>query len=453
MAPHTPHLELLADILGVNRILSGLDEIRELGSLSIHNACYRKGRPSCAWDSSEIALPSAELQTQGRPAVLIDVGGTHTKVGYQSSDGEITALFDHPNNWFKPEQLLEGPALEQFFQALIAAVQSSAPNLPPTCSIGLIWSNQVECVPIETPTTRGVSGIVRGIKTGGYRKGEWFLKGLRDGDDIGAILLRHLRRVGWNPAIFLLGNDTIFTLFAVPDSTAGVVMSSGGNCTQIGEEGREKGHIINIELGGHLQLPRELLSNGDRFFAEMRSVPGLALEELCAGTWFTQMVYAHICVAAILPEGQLLVPLRDALVSGEVALTNRELAALLRGELTDLPEILVGSREPFVLLLHALVNRAGVLSGVLAYLSVANQLSNAIRPITISLDSSMARHFSGLFVALRQTLQELCSDVNVEVSIQLVQPVQLADGGELSVPMLGMANALNLFEPETNPQR
>ena len=185
----------------------------------------------------------------------------------------------------------------------------------------------------------------------------------------------------------------------------------------------------------------------------MRSVPGLALEELCAGTWFTQMVYAHICVAAMLPEGELLVPLRDALVSGEVTLTNRELAALLRGELTDLPEILVGSREPFVPLLHALVNRAGVLSGVLAYLSVANQLSNAIRPITISLDSSMARHFSGLFDALQQTLQELCEDVNVAVSILLVQPVQLANGGELSVPMLGMANALNLFEPETNPQR
>jgi len=125
-------------------------------------------------------------------------------------------------------------------------------------------------------------------------------------------------------------------------------------------------HIINTELGGHLKLPEHLLSDGDRACATFRGVSSLALEELCAGTWFPHIVYAHVCAAVELPEGAPLTNLRDALVSGEVSLTNRMLvAALKQHSPTSLPAEVASAGSTFVQLLESLVNRAGLLAGYL----------------------------------------------------------------------------------------
>lgn len=432
--------------LGVFDAIDGLAEIVRLGKLRLHNACYQKGAPSCAWDSSEIHLPDPKRTERFRPAVLIDIGGTQTKVGYQNDRGEMRCLFDHPNTWFQPSHPGDDSrALEPFLDALITEIKKNVPYLAPDCCLGLIWSNQVQCVPIHTPTTRGVSGIVRGSKSGGYRKGEWFLKGIRDGDDIGALFLLALSRAGWKPAFFLLGNDTIFTLFATQRSSAGVVMSSGGNCTVIGDEGREKGHIINTELGGNLAIPENLLSDGDRFCAEMRGVSSLSLEELCAGLWFPTLVYAHVCAAAELPDGAPLAALRDALVSGEATLNNRMLVASLKNPASELvPQVIRDSGASFTSLLEALVMRGGALAGALCYLSVASQLDIPEGPATVSLDSSMSRHFPGFFASLSKTFKELCGGRVAELI--LAHPMPVEDGGEISVPMQGIARALNTYE-------
>ncbi len=439
-------LHQAAGQLGVFNAIEGLSEIVRLGKLRLHNACYQKGAPSCAWDSSEIHLPDPKRPERYRSSVLIDIGGTQTKVGYQNERGEIRCLIDHPNTWFQSaDPGGDTPALEPFISALIAEIKKCVPNLEPDCRLGLIWSNQVQCVQIDTPTTRGVSGIVRGSKSGGYRKGEWFLRGIRDGDDIGALFLRALGRANWHPAVFLLGNDTVFTLFATPRATAGVVMSSGGNCTVIGDEGREKGHIINTELGGNLAVPDHLLSDGDRFCAGMRGVPTLSLEELCAGLWFPTLVYAHVCAAAELPDCAALAPLRDALVSGEVSFNNRMLVASIKAPDSELvPQALRNAGESFTGLLEALVRRGGALAGALCYLSVANQIEHPEGPVSISLDSSMARHFPGFFSSLSQTFKELCGGHSVE--LHLAQPLALGGRGDISVPMQGMARALNTFE-------
>lgn len=432
--------------LGVFDAIDGLAEIVRLGKLRLHNACYQKGAPSCAWDSSEIHLPDPKRTERFRPAVLIDIGGTQTKVGYQNARGEMRCLFDHPNTWFQSaDSGDDSRALEPFLEALIGEIKKSVPQLAPDCCLGLIWSNQVQCVPIGTPSTRGVSGIVRGSKSGGYRKGEWFLRGIRDGDDIGALFLLALSRAGWKPAVFLLGNDTIFTLFATPRSSAGVVMSSGGNCTVIGDEGREKSHIINTELGGNLAIPENLLSDGDRFCAEMRGVSSLSLEELCAGLWFPTLVYAHVCAAAELPDGAPLAALRDALVSGEATLNNRMLVASLKNPGSELvPQVIRDSGASFTGLLEALVMRGGALAGALCYLSVASQLESPEGPATVSLDSSMSRHFPGFFASLSKTFKELCGGRVAELI--LAHPMPVEDGGEISVPMQGIARALNTYE-------
>jgi hypothetical protein len=438
------HVSPLAERLGVLKLTGAVEEIASLGVLHLANAPYQNGQPACAWDSSEIALPVADAKEEIRESVLIDIGGTQTKVGYQNGLGEIRSVFDHANTWFENKASFEGPPLEQFISVLISEIRRALPQLTPTCCIGLIWSNQVQCVPIHRRDTLGVSGIVRGTKTGGYRKGEWFLREVRDGDDVGALFLRTLSRFGWTPSVFLLGNDTIFTLFAISHATAGVVMSSGGNCTVIGDEGREKGHIINTELGGHLKLPEHLLSDGDRACATFRGVSSLALEELCAGTWFPHIVYAHVCAAVELPEGAPLTNLRDALVSGEVSLTNRMLvAALKQHSPTSLPAEVASAGSTFVQLLEALVNRAGLLAGILSYLSISSQLNTTEKKALVSLDSSMARHFPGFYTALKSTFQELCGTRAGDIA--LIRPQEFPQGGDISVPMQGIARALNTF--------
>ena len=173
-------------------------------------------------------------------------------------------------------------------------------------------------------------------------------------------------------------------------------MSSGGNCTVLGDEGREKGHIINTELGGNLKLPDHLLSDGDRFCASMRGADSMSIEELSAGLWFPTLVYAHVCAAAELSEEPGLAPLRDALVSGEVTFNNRMLVASLKSpEAEVVPEVVRQAGAAFTELLQALIVRGGSLAGALCHLSVANQLEHPEGPVAVSLDSSMARHFPG----------------------------------------------------------
>lgn len=435
----------LADLLGVYKIQASELEIAQLGALYVTNAPFSKGSPCCAWDSSEIRIPSSHAPETLREAVLIDIGGTQTKVGHQGTGGEIRSVLDQPNTWFKSRASKQHDLpLESFLSALVAEIQRTLPRITPHCSIGLIWSNQVQCVPVRTGNTAGVSGIVRGRKTGGYRKGEWFLDGLRDGDDVGAIFLRTLNHAGWTPEVFLLGNDTIFTLFATPGATAGVVMSSGGNCTAIGDEGREKGHIINTELGGHLKIPQHLLSDGDIFCAESRGISSLSLEELCAGTWFPNLVYSHVCAAAKLREGSPLLQLRDDLLSGEITLTNRMLVASLGASPNaNVPASIAKAGQSWTDLLTALVSRAGTLAGLLAHLSVHGQLQAPFQPVVVSLDSSMARHFPGYLEAITASFKARCESHSAE--LKLVRPLEDAGAGDISVPMQGMARALNTF--------
>jgi hypothetical protein len=173
-------------------------------------------------------------------------------------------------------------------------------------------------------------------------------------------------------------------------------------------------------------------------------VSSLALEELCAGTWFPHIVYAHVCAAVELPEGAPLTNLRDALVSGEVSLTNRMLvAALKQHSPTSLPAEVASAGSTFVQLLEALVNRAGLLAGILSYLSISSQLNTTEKKALVSLDSSMARHFPGFYTALKSTFQELCGTRAGDIA--LIRPQEFPQGGDISVPMQGIARALNTF--------
>lgn len=429
--------------LGIHRVAENIDTLVKLGEEIVLNAPVGK-TPCCAWDAGSLSRRLSTKQPGPHHTILLDMGGTHTKVAAKAQDGGWTLLFDHLNDWFEPKRDSSLPLLKGFFRTLVAELVTSLPSLRSSglpLRVGVIWSNQIKTKRFSTGTTNGVTGIVHGYQSGGYRKGEWFLKGIHNGDDIGALLLGEFTHGGITPEVMLLGNDTLFTLFAVPGAHAGVVMSSGGNCTLVGTTNTDRDELYNSELGGMFMLPSTLLSSGDQEFARRRNLSCLSLEELCAGNWFPQMVTAHIVTAAKLSEGTPLSAIAQALLQGELTINNRSLCDLISGESATFASFSPEAKTVLRELVVALVERAANLAGILTYLSVVSQLKNGEKRALVSLDSSMGRYFPGYFEILKRRVARI-TPPNHEVEVTLVHPIEISDGGDISVPLQGAALAL-----------
>jgi hypothetical protein len=74
----------------------------------------------------------------------------------------------------------------------------------------------------------------------------------------------------------------------------------------------------------------------------------------------------------------------------------------------------------------------------MTYLSVAPQLKAGVTKARISLDSSMGRYFPGYFEIMQRRITDL-TPTGYEVEAVLVNPIQLPDGGDISVPLQGAA--------------
>ena len=414
--------------LGIHRIAENLTQLVTMGEQIVCNAPTGK-KPCCAWDAGSLSRRISSKPATPHQTILLDMGGTHTKVATKNPDGEWALLFDHLNDWFEPKRDPALPLLQGFFRVLIQELVAALPALKTSelpLRVGVIWSNQIKTKRFASGKTTGVTGIVHGFQSGGYRKGEWFLKGINNGDDIGALLLAELTHSGIAPEVLVLGNDTLFTLFAAPGAHAGVVMSSGGNCTLVGTSDTDRDELYNSELGGMFMLPAEMLSLGDEEFAKSRQLTSLSLEELSAGNWFPHLVTAHITMAAKLPEGSELLPIAAALSNDDHLISNRTLCELLSGDTT---------------IFATLVERGALLAGVMTYLSVVSQLRAGERNALISLDSSMGRYFPGYFETMKSCIARITL-AGHQVATTLVHPIHLPTGGDISVPLQGAALAL-----------
>jgi len=429
--------------LGIHRIAENLPQLVTLGEQIVFNAPTGK-KPCCAWDAGSLSRRISTKPATPHQTILLDMGGTHTKVATKNQNGEWALLFDHLNDWFEPKRDPALPLLQGFFRVLIQELVAALPALKTSelpLRVGVIWSNQIKTKRFATGKTTGVTGIVHGFQSGGYRKGEWFLKGINNGDDIGALLLAELTHSGIAPEVLVLGNDTLFTLFAASGAHAGVVMSSGGNCTLVGTSDTDRDELYNSELGGMFMLPAEMLSLGDEEFAKSRHLTSLSLEELSAGNWFPHMVTAHITVAAKLPEGSELLPIAAALSNDDHLISNRTLCELLSGDTTLFEALPPQSIAALRKLAAALVERGALLAGVMTYLSVVSQLRAGERNALISLDSSMGRYFPGYFETMKSCIARITL-AGHQVETTLVHPIQLPTGGDISVPLQGAALAL-----------
>jgi hypothetical protein len=442
-------MQELEEILGLTVEPAALQSIATIGETMISNAYRGSNEPRCAWDSSGLELADPDHAEAACKTLLIDIGGTHTKVAIAHATTGFEVLFDEPNESFRSAALPHGSALAQFLDTLFRRVLEHAPLIGKEAEpvrVGIIWSNQITTHSLHTEDLCGITGLISGLHDGGYRKGEWFLDGLRNGHDIGLDFQVALSEAGVKADVLLIGNDTVFTLFATPGSHAGVVVSSGANCTAVGEGVSGKHTIFNTELGGMLLLPDSILSRGDRLFAARRVSTAIALEELCAGAWFRDLCIAHLEAASELPQGAPLVELMEALRSERLSLSNLSLSALLRDRAAlppELDEYHGVAIEMLISIVNSLVYRAGAFAAVLLYLSVYNQIKHA-SSLVLSLDSSMARHFPGFYDSTSIHLKSLMPR-EVTYSLNLVRPMKMRNDAEITVPMMGLARALRTY--------
>jgi hypothetical protein len=150
------------------------------------------------------------------------------------------------------------------------------------------------------------------------------------------------------------------------------------------------------------------------------------------------MVTAHVIAAGRLPEGRALAPIASALIAESLSLTNRALCDLLLDSDTIFGSFSPASIEALRLLTRSLVERGATLAGIMTYLSVVTQLRAGEKKALVSLDSSMGRYFPHYFDTMRRCISRITLPGHA-VETVLVHPIELASGGDISVPLQGAA--------------
>lgn len=387
-------------------------QVKEIGERYVVDGI--EGVPGgCCHEASHIVVPSCN-DSSDTQVLVIDVGGTHTKVGLlsvQQNRRFWRQLADQDNDAFKNECSTSANLLEQFLRSLSKIIANTLQGEIVT-GLGIVWSNQMIAKQFENIRgTRGITGIVTGIGAGGYPKGEWFLKGLSNGFDIGEAFLTALAEVDIVPSSFLIANDTIFTLTALPGADAGVVVSSGGNCTHVclGETGDKE--IYNAEIGTSVIVPKNLITEIDtQEICDRR--PLTTLEEFCAGVWLASGFEKYLIHFDLIERTQ--------------KFTTHDMAKILIDQKTAQSDI--GT------VCKAIVDRASAAAALICYLSIFNQLSDKSK-FSIALDSSMARHIPGYFDGMKKYMKKLLPE-NTEAALNLLSPT------EVSVPMMGAGEAV-----------
>jgi len=392
-------------------------------------------------DSSCLNINTPTLKHNAK-VLVIDIGGTHTKVGLASykldNPTDWQVLFDYDNNFFD----FQSPDLPivRFTKSLSNQLKKSLNDkkVDPAeiAAVGIIWSNALTVTRLpEDSFPRGTSALITGYSEGSaYRKGEFFTQELYDGFDLGSVFLAAMKNADINPKVFIIGNDTVFTLKACPNADAGMVASTGANATDIDEAGI----IYNTEMGGIYDIRPEWLSSGDTAVQKLEDAQSnVRLEDLMAGKWLPRLFESH--VVALFEHG--ITSLQNAAryfsknVNG--ILKGSDLEKLLNNETANIfnvPEC-QSCLEELRELAAQLARRAGLVAAGMAYFSLYHQLQRK-DTVILSLDSSQARHLNGYLEALETQLsKQLPAGKKIDVKLQ-------HPDGVIAVPMRGLAGAL-----------
>ena len=426
-----------------NRVLPDLCRAAELMAASAGDtgaaeqfACY----PSF--------IPAAPPQKRHACVLSFGIGSGSTRAAVRLAETEDRnrwqLLFQTRHHEFQP-QLPGGPAFESFCSGIVKKAADALVSLgihkKSVEACGVAWANPIENKPLEN---RGIGGAI--AYHAQYRKGEWFLAGAKDGYDLGTPLLAALDRSGLRVKRFLICNNGPLIMKALTFAHGGMVASNGINGTLVKEVQGSHKIICNGELGARWKLPAAIVSRAD-LIDDRRVAENF--ESVCSTTFMPRLFSQYIVSLERAGCGQFI-----GLAKKLAELQGGRWSVFSMPDLTNLlynkpgflerhgswcdhsPEAIQGLED----LARELIIRAAKLCAVLAYATICNQIKEQ-RGATVALDSSLARETPIFLSVLRDTLLEI-SPSRKNVELLLVEPLALP-GGEITVPMLGSANALD----------
>ena len=399
-------------------------------------------------------IPAQPAPPLAAPILVVDIGGTSAKAGVRTGVVEGVEqwqfLFEAKHDKLNSPAAFPTPLhnyADQLARAVARNLNEKNMNQLDSQHLSIVWSNAIDTQPLEN---RGVTGIIS--KAERYVKGEYFVEGLKNGTDLGQILLESFARHGLPIKQILISNDTCLTMKASPGSSAGMVAATGLNATlikslaQLGLGSDNVGIICNSEMGNKFSINPELLSTGDWYAHGKRAN---SIETLIAGRFLPGLFTCHILTLSEKTQPELL-PLARALKQlGSGAYTHfsaRDIADCFmnptefvatknQGDLYT-PSVMVTLGQ----LGQELYKRAGRLAAVVAYGSICDQPDRS-EPFIVALDSSLARTTPVFAEELRKTC-EILSLPGHNFRCELVQPIN-TPGGKISVPMRGAAFAMD----------
>ncbi len=420
-------------------IASALKAAREAGS-------GKEG--AISKDASQIPL-LREMPRIAIPKIVIDMGGSHTRVGVSipGRDGEAPSfkiICDIPYEKKQDREAVVramqaakpgAHSLAQFGSYLAQKILTAGAVKPGSIGgLAIIWSNAMTSHLLNTPDLRGVGGKVVDREIA-YRKNEPFIADLKNGDNLSEILLTAFREQGIPPLSFVIGNDTIFTATALPDVDGGMIGSTGSNATIISD-----GIICNTECGAKFQIPASYML---AFFPPQDKIP---LEALMSGNAmylrFEETLLGLAGCEYIAPVAQLLFGRQHG---AEVKFQPEHLSLLdtqnyqefMSSALASATDIRGISVEALATVAKAVAYRGGFMAAAMMVIAVGNQDARE-KPFMIGLDSSQARYLPSWKRGLDEGLKRLPGDL--QINYTLLEPQE-----GVSPPMIGAVNALGLY--------
>ncbi|MDZ4786584.1 MAG: hypothetical protein SGJ02_10970 [bacterium] len=393
-------------------------------------------------------IPTLDSATPISSVIVIDIGGTATKVGVrmhnQSLDWQI--LIEEPNDSFE-DSTLPVNSLERFAAMVAKRITTQINKLREIdthWALGIVWSNAMQNSLIKNI---GIDGNI--INRARYSKAEWFNQDTKDEDSIGQIFLKAFNKSGINISLYLVANDTPLTMKALKTANAGMVVSTGLNATVVKKS--SSGPIIcNAEMGTSFFLDKEFIHPED-FIAENK--PASIIEHLVSGKNLPRLFASHI-MANTHQYGEVCTLSKYFKSIGPNAyefFTAQDLANCLERPhdfLTKTRSSLdfdLNALKYYQALCRSIIIRAARLSSLFAYAAVFEQFTEKNHFI-IALDSSLSRGIP-LFC---QTFQESLNEITPKgksIKLELIDRLEVP-GGIISVPMQGAANALDALSAQ-----
>lgn len=410
--------------LGFFRPVEDLRLIHSLCSESMRRAGEQGG---CLKESSGLRLSTSTDRTLER-VLVVDIGGSSTKFALRTSGTQWVSRTQIQNN-----DLNKGESSDLFirycdelFRCCTMAGINGQLN-----ALVVVWSNAAQIIPLSSgDPAAGLTALVKNPET--YTKGEFFAPAMVSGRDIGAILLDRAQRAGIHAQSLLVGNDVVLTLKGVKGAHAGVIASTGMNCTLVDND-----WIYNSELPSIQRVPGSVLGNVDRTLhgADDRGCP---LESIAAGMGLSSTFRAY--AAPLRDQGiSELATVVASLSEHPGGFTNNELASMARGETTALDRYgLCPHHVPAISkIVECYIQRAATLAGVVTAVTVESQL-RVSGSATVALDCAFARPFPAYRTLLEESAQRCAGGAQLTIL-----DAQSVPG--ISAPIIGAARAADEY--------